>query len=158
LVRLGRNGGGWLPHYFHAHVLECHVRCLRSGVFTMQHSLSFFSFCAGLRVGSRIDARLALTGAWLPARIVSIAPSPFSHWYRVAFDGLGLEWWRWISWEGPGPFCNGAQSTGDSQVEPFTPYLAKGRSVAAPRTPFTPPSRTLEVLCAVDCSPCGCKT
>ena len=83
--------------------------------------------CAGLRVGSRIDARLALTGAWMPARVVSIAPSPFSHWYRVAFDGLGLEWWRWIPWEGPGPFRNDEQSSGDAQVEPFAPYVVGGR-------------------------------
>jgi hypothetical protein len=70
---------------------------------------------AGLRVGSRLDARLPLTDGWAPARVVSIAPAPFSHWFRVSFDGLGLEWWRWVSWEGAGPFVG---SCSDADAEP----------------------------------------
>lgn len=55
---------------------------------------------AGLKVGVRVDAKLPLTDRWAHGRIVAVAPAPFLHWYRVAFDGLGLEWWRWITWEG----------------------------------------------------------
>ena len=73
----------------------------------------------------------------MPARVVSIAPSPFSHWYRVAFDGLGLEWWRWIPWEGPGPFRNDEQSSGDAQVEPFAPYVVGGRYPTFPSMVLT---------------------
>lgn len=53
-----------------------------------------------LRPGSQLDARLPITGNWAPARVVMVAPAPFSHWFRVAFDGLDLTWWRWVAWEG----------------------------------------------------------
>jgi len=57
-------------------------------------------WAAALSVGSRVDAQLPLTGAWAKATVITCAPPPFSHWYRVAFDGLGYDYARWVSWEG----------------------------------------------------------
>lgn len=53
--------------------------------------------------GSRCDTVLPLTGRWARARVITVGPPPFRNWFRVAFEGLPLVWWRWVAWEdGPG--------------------------------------------------------
>ncbi|KAA0172045.1 hypothetical protein FNF28_00362 [Cafeteria roenbergensis] len=54
----------------------------------------------GLEPGSPLDALLPVGEAWGRARVVARAPAPFRRCMRVAFEGLGLEFWRWVAWEG----------------------------------------------------------